>query len=332
MNKCLIYMYYDRDGLVRKSTLQLLDEFHKIVDYIYFVSNNELHNKNQIIASVDDLIIRKNEGYDAGAYRDVLLNNNVDRWDQIIFCNNTFWGPFVALDSLFQKMDETNADYWGLSYSGKNLIHHVQSYFMVFNKKVIPELKKYFVEYISPGKQSYREICTTFELGLNDYLLKKGFKYRAYSDNIAYDPYSDPYGSVKYDDLPILKKKIFEENFEIKSVPASSRRSLFNPLIIGKFSSKSNKTVLSINMKLPSSDYIFIGMFFVLCVFFGAIIYSCSLDNSNLVPLIFILPFTFFLRVNVLFFFFAKMNFSDAIYNIENILKECIIIDDKAKP
>ena len=213
MNKCLIYMYYDREGLVRKSTLQLLDEFHKIVDYIYFVSNNELHNKNQIIASVDDLIIRKNEGYDAGAYRDVLLNNNVDRWDQIIFCNNTFWGPFVALDSLFQKMDETNADYWGLSYSGKNLVHHIQSYFMVFNKKVIPELKKYFVEYISSGKQSYREICRTFEMGLNDYLLKKGFKYRAYSDNIAYDPYSDPYGSVKYDDLPILKKKIFDENF-----------------------------------------------------------------------------------------------------------------------
>ena len=85
-------------------------------------------------------------------------------------------------------------------------------------------------------------------------------------------------------------------------------------------------------MKLPSSDYIFIGMFFVLCVFFGAIIYSCSLENSNLIPLIFILPFTFFLLVNALFSFFAKMNFSDAIYNIENILKECIIIDDKAKP
>ena len=116
--------------------------------------------------------------------------------------------------------------------------------------------------------------------------------------------------------------KIFEENFEIKSVPASSRRSLFNPLIIGKFSSKSNKTVLSINMKLPSSDYIFSG----------AIIYSCSLENSNLIPFIFILPFTIFLLVNLLFFFFAKMNFSDAIYNIENILKECIIIDDKAKP
>ena len=117
----------------------------------------------------------------------------------------------------------------------------------------------------------------------------------------------------------------YYKHFEIKSVPASSRRSLFNPLIIGKFSSKSNKTVLSINMKLPSSDYIFIGMFFVACVFFGAIIYSCSLENSNLIPLIFILPFTFFLLVNVLFFFFAKMNF------IENILKECIIIDDKAK-
>lgn len=126
--------------------------------------------------------------------------------------------------------------------------------------------------------------------------------------------------------------KIFEENFEIISVPASSRRSLFNPLIIGKFSSKSNKTVLSINMKLPSSDYIFIGMFFVACVFCGAIIYSCSLENSNLIPLIFILPFTIFLLVNALFFFFAKMNFSDAIYNIENILKECIIIDDKVKP
>lgn len=210
MNRCLIYVHYDREGIIRKSTIQILKEFRNIVDYIYFVSNNELCDTNQITTLTDQIVLRKNQGYDAGAYRDILLNDDFDNCEQLIFCNNTFWGPFVSLDTLFYEMDGRKTDYWGLAYSGKNLVHHIQSYFMVFNKKVIPEVKKYFTNYISSLEQNYREVCRTFEIGLNDYLLKKGFCYGAYSDGIAFDSYTDPYGSIKYDKLPILKKKFFE--------------------------------------------------------------------------------------------------------------------------
>lgn len=119
--------------------------------------------------------------------------------------------------------------------------------------------------------------------------------------------------------------KISENNFEIKSVPASSKRYLFNPLIIGRFKKENNKTILSIKMELSSSDYIFIGMLFILCIFFGVIIYFSSLENSNLIPLIFILPLAIFLLMNCLLLFFARINFSDAIFNIEKIIKSSVI-------
>ncbi len=119
----------------------------------------------------------------------------------------------------------------------------------------------------------------------------------------------------KYD----FRGNINDDNFEIQAIP-HSRRELFNPIIYGKVSQNNGTTELSVNMKCKKIDMFFLAIWFVICVFFSLIIYDKSLENPNLKSLIFVLPVILFILVNILFAFFAKINFRDAQEKIENIL------------
>lgn len=118
----------------------------------------------------------------------------------------------------------------------------------------------------------------------------------------------------------IFRGRISENDFELQSVYNGDRRYIFYPLIIGNFKEKNNETILSVELKLLPISYIFILMFFIVCLFFGIIIYFCSLENSNLIPLIFILPPVIFSLINCMFLISIRMNFSDALYNIEHVI------------
>lgn len=217
--RCLIYAYYDINGIVHNSTVKILAEFRRCVDYIFFVSNCKIANFLIIKPYTDKIIERENKGYDAGAYGEVLnssfFQKSLSQIDQVILCNSSFWGPFIPLKSLFSKMEERKSDFWGLAYSGKGFAHHLQSYFIVFEEQIIKSglLNQYFRDYILEKANDYNEVCRNFEIGLSDFLLSKGFACDAYVKGIRFDPYANPYGSVKYDGLPIIKKKVFAREF-----------------------------------------------------------------------------------------------------------------------
>ncbi len=114
---------------------------------------------------------------------------------------------------------------------------------------------------------------------------------------------------------------ISQDNFEIQSIPSYSRRYHFNPLITGTFIKDNNQTKLSIQVKLNIFDYIIVFVFLILCILFGFIIYTHSIEKTYLIPFIFIIPLMIFVLVNSLFAYVAKLNFCDAIDNLENIIK-----------
>lgn len=217
--RCLIYAYYDAKGIVHNSTIKLLAEFRKAMEYIFFVSNSTINNLESIQSFVDKIVERPNDGFDVGAYNEIIENatfrNLIYNMDELVFCNNSFWGPFIPLETLFSKMEAKEVDFWGLSFSGKNFAHHLQSYFMVFEKKIINSgfLYEYFQLNITEKKLNYNDVCRKYEIGLSDFLLSKGFTCDAYVNPIRFDSYTNPFGSVKYDNLPILKKKIFSSEF-----------------------------------------------------------------------------------------------------------------------
>lgn len=110
--------------------------------------------------------------------------------------------------------------------------------------------------------------------------------------------------------------EISEKNFEVQAIPSTRTRKLFNPLIIGNFS----EGELTVELKLIPFDYIFVALYFIVCILFGVIIYNHSLENDALLPFVFIIPTIIFLAIILVFSFFAKINYSDAIYSIENII------------
>ena len=154
----------------------------------------------------------------------------------------------------------------------------------------------------------------------NPYHLKKAYKLSNTKEDfllkLTETTLIDNLSYFKYDNKHKFFGVISKDSFEIQSVPATRTRRLFNPLIIGKLS----KDELLIELKLMPFDYIFISLYLVLCIFFGVTIYTESLENKALLPFVFIIPTMIFLAIILIFSFFAKINYSDAIYSIENII------------
>lgn len=223
MNRIAIYCYYDKAGEIRKSSVAQIKDLLTVVDKLVIVINGSVKTTDPFYKFTDFVIERSNDSYDAGAYWEVITSGEYhdiwEKFDECIFCNNSFYGPFIPFEEIFQSMEKRSCDFWGLSSAEKNLVHHIQSYFCVFRKKILTSgiLKKYFVTYIDPMKMDYREVCNVFEDGISDYLLGRGFQMDAYARDIVCDNYRNPYGSLKLDRLPVLKKKVFSPAYYDKN-------------------------------------------------------------------------------------------------------------------
>ncbi len=219
MKRLAIFSYYDPAGAIRQSSLELVKELNCAAAKLIIVVNGHLENKAPFSEITDAIVFRQNTGYDVGAYHEIIMSpgflEEVKAYDELIFCNSSFFGPFIPLKEIFEKMESSECDFWGISSSEKNLVHHIQSYFLVFRKSIASGdfLQDYFKAFVHPGKMDYADVCNVFENGLCGYLLENGFSFNAYKRDIACDCYFNPYGSLALDGLPILKKKIFEKDF-----------------------------------------------------------------------------------------------------------------------
>jgi lipopolysaccharide biosynthesis protein len=79
---------------------------------------------------------RRNAGYDFAAWRDVLLNENMQEWDEVLLTNSSIVGPLFSLSAVFDEMEGRSCDFWGLTRS-RFVRPHIQSYFMCFRKRLI---------------------------------------------------------------------------------------------------------------------------------------------------------------------------------------------------
>ncbi len=219
MNRVGIFCLYTRTGDIDKTVKHTLIELKNVIEYLVIVVNGFVNNKEDIYLYADDVLFRENSGFDIGAFKCAILSpkykNRIKESEELVLCNSSFYGPFIPFKDIFESMESSEADFWGLSSSEKNLVEHIQSYFIVFRNRIIKgeELFTYLKERVDIRKLDYFDACSIFENGLFWILKKAGYKFDAYKRNIDCDNYSNPYGSLKIDRLPILKKKIFSQEF-----------------------------------------------------------------------------------------------------------------------
>ena len=218
MNRITIFCFYNPTGTVYSYVRKLLADLQSISDRILFVANGSLSEEGKALVSsyTKEIYVRENLGLDYGAYRYALkdiLGESVYSYDELILCNDTFFGFFEPLDRIFDQMDPEDLDIWAMNIVNRRLLGHLQSYFLVIklrNRAFIEEIFRYEL----PAKDYSR--CVAFmEPRLLRVAKEMSIRYGAYAHAYGdgHEVYGDPLGCFEKCRLPIMKKKCMDAGY-----------------------------------------------------------------------------------------------------------------------
>ena len=288
--RLVIYAAYDADGFVDKADIYYIRALQEIADNIIYIADNELiaGEAEKISKEVCYIKAEKHGEYDFGSYKRGFMYAKeyglLEDIDELILCNDSCYAPIYPFKSIFDKMQNEQIDFWGIT-ENIEIARHIQSYFMVFRPQVFKtKAFENFLASVKPQKK-VRDVIENYEIGLSQTLIKAQFKCKAYI------PYPERYplpikGATNLtacpiwminQGSPIVKKKSFQEKisneegfFKLKKVIQSvnpsiaeiiSLRKVYQALIkdyqkrlqrffYQKKHTKSGKTIIKI-CKLP---------------------------------------------------------------------------------
>ncbi len=220
-----IFASFSGNGTVASHNLHYLDGLRTCCDAVYFVSDNPLFEEEQkkLRNLVNGMIVSRHGEYDFGSYRrgwEWIMNNNILlEDDELLFCNDSCYGPFYPFEKVFAKMADRECDFWGLTTynirhkkSGR-LRPHLQSFFLVFKNRVHTSgIFREFMMSIQKLPPPVREnVVERYEFEITNLLEDAGFTMDAYipeevSDRLAGLIYKGGTLIEKYN-MPLLKVK-----------------------------------------------------------------------------------------------------------------------------
>lgn len=223
MKRIGILVLYDQEGKYDNYIFYLIKELQAVVERLVVVCNGlvEEQSLERLQQCVVEVLVRENEGYDAGAYRHVLLEyldkNELQQYDEVIFCNDSFYGPFISLYDMLEEMNNKKCDFWGIECITRGIISsYIGSYFLVFRNRIIQEkvLEEFFGRVLPVRLDTLKEAILYYEEGIFKYLLQLGYQYDLLLGHVDYNIlFYNPYGAIVKEKYPILKKKSFSEKF-----------------------------------------------------------------------------------------------------------------------
>ena len=157
-DKVCVFSHFDRRGHIWLHTRDYIDALIEEGFAVVFVSNSaSLNSDSEAFATSRSaaIILRRNKGYDFGAYRDGLLHlgEGVHGLECLIFANDSVYGPFIPLRSMLNRMDFLIKDVW-MATDSWQIRYHGQSYFMAFG----PTALKHVAFMIFWSKVAFRRV------------------------------------------------------------------------------------------------------------------------------------------------------------------------------
>lgn len=218
-NRLAVYSFEDKNGIADGYAVFFLKELRKSASKTVCVIRGNITDKGREALSgcADEVLEAKGAGCDGAAYA-FFVNGRQDeikRYDELILCSSSFFGPLYPLENVFREMDgrKEKGDFWGMTVS-QRINEHIDPYFMVFGTKVIGSSA--FAGFFS----RYREIPTSIEdrlfgIELTDALSMAGFSYSSLVGSGVH-----PDSTVLYPDLlvrehsfPFVMKEAFTSDY-----------------------------------------------------------------------------------------------------------------------
>ena len=227
-----VFVFCDKDGIVDEYNIYFVKELKKQLSYLMVICNGDIseEGKAKFENIADEVMVRPNEGFDITAYNIGIkkCNYNSDgRYDEIVICNSTMFGPFYSFSEMFNTMKNKDLDFWGITNFHEvpfdpfgtvkygMLPKHVQSFFMVFRKSLTQS--ESFSEYWRkmPQITTYEQAIGYHEAIFTKEFADKGFLWDVYAntddlEGYTYDPLRDfPRLMIEKRKCPVIKKRSF---------------------------------------------------------------------------------------------------------------------------
>lgn len=193
MPRALILAHYDRDDLIDPHVIQALQIYRRLVDRLVVVSTAAACLPPAAAKLVDVFVTRQNEGYDFCSWK-LGLERLVPHheFDEIVFCNDSVYGPLSRWERLLDDPRVEDADLWGMVRSiqgpkcrGNVDCPHLQSWFFVMRKRAIrsPAFSSFWNR-VQP-LPTKEHVIEQYEIGLSETFAQAGLTLRAIYDTVA---------------------------------------------------------------------------------------------------------------------------------------------------
>ncbi len=203
-----IFAHFDKDNVIDDYVIYYLRALKKVAQKLIFVSDCDLseEEKTKLTDIADEIIAKPHGEYDFGSYKRGFLclqeNNLLNVTDELIFANDSCYGPFFPLEKVFETIEQKTCDFWGITQNNKFKIlknffwktcekQHIQSYFFVLKKEVFTS--ETFLNFIKSIKKekSRNDVILKYEIGLSELLIQNNFTMKSYIE--AYSEESSPF-------------------------------------------------------------------------------------------------------------------------------------------
>lgn len=191
-------------------------ELRKHFDEFIFITNSKELNSDssEFLSGIKiQYMPVSNEGFDFGMWYKGLKTIETSDYNQIALINDSCI-LFKSLDSVFDKINRSQASYIGMLQSNR-YSPHLQSFFLIVKQKAIAPMVDYFNQH--GLVKEYREIIQTYEIGLSKHMLANGIQieglYNKGHEDHEKNPSFDRITELIEEGIPLIKKKIVYRNF-----------------------------------------------------------------------------------------------------------------------
>lgn len=225
MNRLSLYVFYEKNGDLRNSDRYYLKGLKEVSDVAVLVNGKISASGSEFLRNEGyDVFCRENSGFDFAAWKEYLeahFAEITERYDEIILCNCSCYGPVVSLKGVFSKMDGAKCDFWGLyRHPGIPGVFppHLQSYFLVLRSRLLKD--KSFADYLRDlvPARSWNEAVGQ-ETHFTKYFEDRGFVSSSFIDDSLSGIYPDatiilPERLLELG-FPFVKRKVFSVDYKL---------------------------------------------------------------------------------------------------------------------
>jgi lipopolysaccharide biosynthesis protein len=181
--RALVLSHYDPHGLIDDHVMHALRCYRQHFDHVLVVSTADLSVSQQrrTLSLADAVICRNNLGYDFGSWRVGFEQLPVARCQEIVFANDSVYGPCHDMATFLDKAQKLDSDLWGATIN-RQFRPHVQSFFMGFRAPLLRSgFASRFWRQVEPTP-SKMDLIMKYEVGLSVMVEEAGFRIGAVAD------------------------------------------------------------------------------------------------------------------------------------------------------